>query len=248
MATTRIASVHFAPVQASRIYKASGYRLPAVALNAEPAILLVDDVMQYDDGPFTTGQNGNREKRSYPVMNYEIARCIVAEWTASGLGMNPEQHPGIWIVRDRIPMMKLDGNNNEIAQLDVFGKQVFREATADEKVELWEDDLANNRRADRAYAEWCFAQGNAKAEDKRVIQFIPYNYKLAARHYGFEADWLKGGAAIESMQCPYCTKVIGKTAKMCMHCAQPVDLQWWAEFQARKDSELRDAKKQLQAA
>ncbi len=250
MSICRIASIHYAPVKALRIYRGHPYEIKGVALNTPPLLLETHDIVQRDEGPVTTGPGGGkRQVLQYPVLGEEIARCLVAEWTENGLGMTPDSHPGIWVVRDRIPVMKKDPlSGEEVADLDVFGKQVFRSATAEEAVQMWEDDIATARRVDRAYAEWCYVDGNRIAADIRNIQFIPKNYKLAARQYGLEADWLKEGAALEVRPCISCTKVISKRAIVCPHCQQVVDFERYAAMQVQKDQALRDAKKSLQAA
>lgn len=241
---TLVASIYFHPVTAHRHYRGSTYALPAVPLNGEPAILTCDDLMQYDDGPYNSGPGGQqREKKQWPVYGEEIARDVVGEWTTTGLGMNPDCHPGIWVVRDRLPVMKIEKNGEVVPETDFQGKQVFRPATPDEKATMWAEDLLENRRADRAYAEACWLKAEALAADPKTRQFISNVYKSAARQYGMPGQWVKEAAALESRQCGACGTVNPAENFVCQKCTQPIDLARWAQWTTEKDAALRDAKK-----
>lgn len=246
---TRVASIHFAPVKAERSIYGGYYALPAVPLAGDPAIIEVADRVQHDEGPITSGPGGGRRQPlHYAVYGHEIAADIVGQWTSNSLGMTPDSHPGIWVVRDAIHATRIDQNGDEIALLDGFNKQVFRPATPEEAKRMWTEDVANARRADRAYAEWCYIKGNEIASDARMIQFVSRNYKLAARQYGLEADWLREGAELEVRPCISCTRVISKRAIVCPLCQQVNDFERYAVLQAQKDNALREEKKRQQAA
>lgn len=258
MSTARIASVHFAPVVAKRNYRGNHYKIPACPLNAEPIIIEVRDLIQRDWGSMLAGTNKRQEHR-WPVLGEEIANCVVGEWTGTtsvGPGMNPECHPGIWVVRDRLPVTQtqqtgiVDGEATyeERMILDAENKTSFREASAQEARAMWAEDLEKARYSDRKYAEWCWRQGNHIVEIWRrggepVPREMPEVYKLAAKQYGLEADWLKEAAASDSRKCPHCGTLGSKHTFICAACTQPVDLEKWATFQAQKDAALRDAKK-----
>lgn len=243
MSSAKIASIYFAPVHGDRSIYGGIYDLPAVALGAEPAILVVEDKVQRDEGPYSLGNNGRRVQNIWPVWADDICRDLVREWTAGGLGMTHDSHPGIWIVREKIAITKTDKDGTEQPVFDVMGSQIFRPATAEEASAMWEQDLAHNKVADKAYADWCFMEGNRIAADPRNIQFISKNYKRAAKQYGLAADWLKEGAATAVMPCPLCTKVIPKHSTVCQFCTGVVNVQAYALHQAQKDNALRLAKK-----
>ncbi len=248
MALARVASVHFAPVTALRDIYGGQYEIPAVGLGQKPVILEVEDKVQRDEGPISTGPGGGRRQPlRYHVDGYDIARDIVGQWSSNGLGMTPEAHPGIWVVRDRLPVMKKDLLGKEDYVMDGFGNQTFRPANIQEAKQMFDEDEAAARRADRAYAEWCYVDGNRIAADARNIQFIPKNYKMASRQYGLEADWLREGAALEVKPCISCTRVISKRAIVCPLCQQVNDFERYAVLMMQKDNALREAKK-LQAA
>lgn len=245
---TRVASIHFAPVEAERSIYGGYYKMPIVPLGTAPEILIVTDKVQRDEGSISLGPGGGkRAQLRYHVDSYDIAVCIVNQWTLNGYGMTPQRHPGIWIVRERLPETQIvDGKEQFV--MDGFGKQVFRAATKEEAAAMWLEDLAANKLADRAYAEWCFVDGNRIASDARNIQFIPENYKRAARHYGLQAEWLKEGAALMVAPCPRCTKIISQHAIICPQCNEPVDLQRYAMWEAEKAAAIRDAKKNMPVA
>lgn len=254
MSNCRIASVHFAPVTVKRNYRGQAYTIPACTLGGEPNILEVRDLIQRDWGSMLAGTNKRQEHR-WPVLGEEIANCLVGEWTGTttvGLGMNPLCHPGIWIVRDRLPAtektQKLINEGGYITyeerlMLDADNRTSFRAASPDECREMWLEDLGMARLADRRYAEWCWADGNRISDNDKHNQLIPPNYKLAARMYGLDASWLKEAASQNSMPCPSCEKLVSKSTIVCQFCQQPVNMERWAAFQAQKDVALRDAKK-----
>ena len=257
MGTTRIASVHWFEVTAKRRYRGESYVIPAAELNGAPRTLETRDLFQNEEGPTMPGTN-KRQKLQYLVTGEEIAHCIVGEWTGTtvvGLGMNPDRHPGIWIVRDRIPVIEqgqkiVDGvklTYEEKMVLDAAGSQVFRPATEAEFKEMWDADLAHARAADRAYAEWCWGEGNRihrawqQGSKEPVPREMPPLYKAAARHYGLDAEWLKEAASSNMKQCEHCDHMIRKDAMLCGNCHQPNDLQKWAAWTAQKEAALLDA-------
>jgi len=241
--TCTIASVHFAPVKATRIYSGRPYEIPGVPLGGNPVLLGLEDITQHDEGPVSSGPGNNRrQKLRYIVTAQEQAFCLIREWTESGLGMDPERHPGLWVVRDRLPVTEIDKNTgNELFVLDEFGHQVFREADAEEKEEMWAEDLARNRRCDRAYGEWCWNEGNKISQDGKWNHLIPPNYRAAATHYGLDADWLKTAASVDAKPCPSCGKLGAKENFMCRYCQQPTDLERWAAWTAAKDRAMAAA-------
>jgi len=249
MSIARVCSIAFCEAKAERSIYGGYYYMPPVPLGDKPYILDVADKVQRDEGPVSTGPgDGKRQQLRYHVDCYHIALDIVSQMTQHGLGMTPAAHPGIWIIRDRLPLVTADDKGNTTPVFDGFNQQMFRPATTEEMQAMWDEDLIAARKADRAYAEWCYIDGNRIAADVRNIQFIPRNYKLAARQYGLEADWLKEGAALEVKPCVYCTKIISKRAIVCPHCQQVNDNERYAAMQVSRDNAVREAKKQAQAA
>jgi hypothetical protein len=230
----RVASVYFAPVRAERMF-GGPYEIPGVPLGGEPAFLVIEDRMQVEQGPYQLGTNGKRSRRRYLVLGESIARDVVAEWSQNGVGMTPQCRPGIWVVREQLPLINEDGT----PQVDADGIPQWRPATEIEKESMWAEDLAAARAADRAYANMLFMQANAMAEDPRLIPFIAPHARLAAKHYGLEAEWMKQDAALHVKTCPYCTKVIPAKAIKCPKCTEIVDLEAYAEQEAKRKDYLR---------
>jgi hypothetical protein len=258
MASAKIASIHWYPVETQRAYRGASYQLPAVGeLNGKPKFLTTHDLFQFDKGPMMPGTN-KRQDLQYLVRGEEIARCIVGEWTGTtmqGMGMNPDRHPGIWIIRTHLPVIERtkktvddeDLTYEEKMVLDASGSQVFREADHLEKQQMWDYDFAHAVKADRAYAEWCWDQGNQiyhawmHPGGKPVPREIPPLYKAAARHYGLDADWLKEAASSNMKNCAHCDNMIRKDAMLCGKCLEPNDLKRWAKWKAIKEQAVLEA-------
>lgn len=237
--TAKIASIFFAPVRAERPF-GGPYEIPAVPVGAEPVILNVTDRIQFEEGPYQLGNNGRRAKRRYLVYGETIARDLVHEWTANGVGMNPQCRPGIWVVRERLPVLNDDGT----PVLDAEGIGTWRAATDEERDAMWIEDLNAARAADRSYAHMLFIQANAMADDPRLIPFIAPNARIAAKQYGLTAEWLREDAALAVKSCPYCTKVIPSKAIKCPRCTEIVDVEGYAILESQKAQALRLAKQE----
>lgn len=237
--TAKVASIHFAPVECDRTTFGFGFfRMPAVAHGAEPAILLIPDKVQIEEGPYQWGQNGQRSKRKHPHAGETIARDVVGHWTQNGLHMRPDCRPGIFLVRERIPLLHESG----APVLDAEGFPQWRDATDWEKESMYAEDLAASRKADRAYASALYVKANSMADNPRLIPLISDVTKLGARHYGLDAEWLKENAASDVKPCPMCTKIIATKAILCPFCHGVADLDRWAASETIKNATLKTAR------
>lgn len=245
MATCKVASTFFAPVRADRSAFGHGpYEIPAVPLGGSPVVITITDKIQREEGTYQYGSRGKREKKQYLITGEAIAQDIVGEWTQNGVGMNPQCHPGIWVVRDRFPITDEHG----VSLLDAENRALWRPATPEEQAAMWTEDLANNKAADRTYALDLFAKANAMAEDPRMIPYIAPNAKLAAKQYGLDADWLREGASLDVKSCPLCTKMIAQRAIVCPHCREVVDLDAHAQREVAKQAAVKSARQNQQVA
>ena len=250
---TRVASIHFDTLTASRRYRGQAYVIPPAKLGADPNIIVTRDLIETDEGPWLGATK--RQKIQNVVKGEEIARCIVGQWdgsTVPGTGTNPMRHPGVWVVRERMPVTEkqqkiVDGENltyEERMVLDASGANVFRPATDEERRAMWEEDLAHARAADRAYAEWCWSEGNRiwlawqRGSKEPVPREIPPTYKKAAIQYGLDAEWLKEAASSNAQACPTCEKLVSRTALICQFCSEPIDIERWAKWKAQKERAL----------
>jgi endogenous inhibitor of DNA gyrase (YacG/DUF329 family) len=244
MSTARIASVYFYPVHADRSTFGHGpYDIPAVPRGADPIILELTDKVQVEEGPYILGQGGKRQKRRYLINAGDIARDLVNEWAASGHMMTPECHPGIFMVRETIPLIHEGGERDGQIQMDAEGKALYRDATAAEKKQMWDEDLAAAHNANQIYGHrliqdaTAFTDGNPKR-----IPLVPPPARAAATHFGVVAPWMREGAALDVVNCPMCTRSISKEAVVCPHCQQVVDMDRWAEREALKGAAIKQAK------
>lgn len=241
MGVARIASIYFMEVTAERNF-GGPYIMPAVALGDEPVILHLKDVVQTEEGSYSLGSNGRRSKRKHLVRGEDIAKDLVAEWSQHGIGMNPQRSPGIWMVRDQLPLVHPNG----MPVVDADGVSQWREANEEERAIMWAQDYAAAQMRDRAYAELLFHQANIMAEEPRLVPLIPEMCKLAAKQYGLEAEWLKEGLQLLVKACAYCTKVIPGAAIKCPKCGEVVDIEAYALLEARKLQALKLAKDNAQ--
>jgi hypothetical protein len=216
--TTKVASVHFALVRAERIYRGEAYELPAVEANAQPALLTVTDEIQRWEGPYSGSTGKGRSKHSTLIHGEDIARDIVNQWTTGGVHMGATCHPGIWVVREQIPLV----NEKGASVRDADGRAQWRPATDAEQKSMWAEDLAEAKAADAAYAQALFDYANSRAQDPRLIPFIPKNCRLAAERYGLQAEWLRPNAGTQRA-CPFCQKFIPANAVKCPNCQEVVD-------------------------
>jgi hypothetical protein len=244
MALAMVASIYFAPVSTTRVYAAGPYELPAVPPGADPVLLPITDRLQIEQGPVSLGVNGRRSERQHLVQGEVIARDIVGEWTEHGVGMTPQCRPGIWVVRDRKPIIN---EETGIAAIGANGVALWRPATEEERLEMWMEDLAAARMADHAYANALFIHASAMAENPKLIPLIPKNARLAAKQYGLTAEWLRENAALHVRPCPYCTHIIPSTAIKCPKCTEVVNVEAYVSLEAQKQVLMKAAKEAQRA-
>jgi hypothetical protein len=232
---TKVASIHFAPLHAERHFGGL-YDLPAVPLGSDPAILTIPDRRQVEQGPISFGQNGRRSVRVFVVNGEDIARDVVAQWTENGIFMTPQCRPGVWLVRDTVPLVKEDGT----VEKDADGKPMFRMATGEEQRFMFAEDLMAARAADREYAYRVYQKAEADTQDKRLIPYVSPVAKLGARQYGMDAEWVADSVQAANIKnCQYCTKIIPGRAIKCPHCQEVVDVDAYARLEAEKKIAMR---------
>lgn len=237
----KVASVHFHHLKAEYPTFGGYYEIPAVPLNGEPFILELSEKIELSQGPYETSQQkGKREQRRTLITPDTIATELVRVWTQNRIGCNHLVHPGVWQVRERIPV--LDGNGVQI--LDIENRGVFQDATPEQIESMFAEDLAAARSADAGYANYLIGEGNSKASDPRgnLIPFISAVARAAAKTYRPEVTWLREGAGLEMKTCPYCTQPCPATAIKCPRCLEVVDMEAFATLEARKAEYLRIAK------
>ncbi len=253
MSTAHIASIHFHPVHADRKQFGFGcYDIPAVPLGDKPFILEVADKVQVERGPYI--HSTDKKKRSitrFPATGQEIARDLVDTWAAKGLGMEPSCRPGIWVVRESMPVLWDKDNIDEGGKVvnpkgshmtDAEGTGIWREATPEERKAMWDEDHAASVAADVAYAEMLIA--NVNAMDERLwAKFISPVSKAAAAHYKIATSWNTKAGALQRVACPHCKEQVMKGAVRCKHCAQIIDPEAAALLDARQENSMLKAKK-----
>ena len=247
---SRIASVHFAPLMAARNYRSEPYFIPAWKRGTEPQILIIEQRLQYD----RTAYNGQkfRELITKLVQSYEIAHDLVKQWTNYGIYMSEQAHPGVWFVRDRLPVMNEDGTQ----MVDLEKKAVFREATPEEKRQMWEEDLHANMTADAAYADILISKGmeihNSPEKHISDAGSRPSDLmKLAARAFGVDAPFLHQTTDANLKTCPVCTSKIHGAAIKCPKCLEVIDQVAFDQYKKRAREvaiEVKHLEKQQQTA
>jgi hypothetical protein len=224
--TKSIASLYFIPCHAERHKYGGVFDLPAVPKGAKPFLLTVPDHTEMEKQPHIVG--GHQIPRS--ILGEEIASCVVKEWAENGLGMSPECGPGIWVVRDTIPLTNEKGE----LQIDPFtGRALNRMATDAEKAEMWEADLAFNIARQERWGEYLIGQGDILDADpnRKMAVLISPAMRAAATYYGRAVKWLDRKIKHDDRRsCPFCMESIPTATVICTHCKQVVDQKRYAEL------------------
>lgn len=213
----RIASIYFAPLKAERTLYGGYYDIPAVAKGAEPFVLTIGDKIQRSQEPSPDGKSKITQK--YLVNGRDIANDILREWTRDSLGMTPECRPGVWIVRDEVPLTNEDGT----PVVDADKAAQWRPATDTEKQTMWAEDLESARIANANWGDYLIQSGDVLAEDPKQWVLIGPLRRIACRYYGKDRPWLQELKDSDIKKCPYCTKAIPIQAVKCPSCLEVVD-------------------------
>jgi hypothetical protein len=224
----QIASIHFEAKTAKRDAYAGNFHLPAVPKGAAPVVISIPDHIQREQGTYTEG----RQLRRYTILGEEIAKDIMAEWTEQAIGMTPECHPGIWLIRDVVPALLPSGQQ----EISIDRQAVVRLATDTERAQMWEEDLQAARQADANWAEYLIERGDVLARKIEERVLITPTMRAAAIHYGRERDWLHALKDTDVRACPYCTTMVPVQSVVCPKCTQVVDAEAWAKLESLKSA------------
>lgn len=238
----KIASVHFAPLKAERGRPLRKYVVPAADGIGKVQILIVNQALEYDQGPY--GPNKIREQYERLITAMEIGNDLIREWTQSGIYMGADDEgkdarPGAWLVRERVAVTDAEG----VQQLDITRRLVFRPATETEFKQMWEEDLANAIDSDARYGDRLIKKGIAIHSDPKSHAGIPLSgpMRLAAKFYTVAAPYLHGVTKTGVKDCQYCRSVIDERAVICPSCQKVVD-QYEAFMIEKRDKEARDTR------
>lgn len=242
--SAKIASIHFHPLKADRGVYGGYYSIDAVPVGGDPIVIMIEDKIQYWQGPYAmSGVEGRRSQHSTRIAAEDIAADIVREWTENGVGKSQDSHPGVWVVREKRPVLNPDGT--WVMGLDKHA--VFEPATFEECQQMFKEDLAKARACDANYASYLIQDANAIASDPRGnrIPFIQPVARAAAKAYRPDVMWLREGAALQMKICPYCTKPVAESAIKCPSCSEIIDFEAYGRMEARKNESVRKAKEDL---
>ncbi len=222
----KIASIYFDDVELDRDLYGGHYRIAAVPKGAEPTIIIIKDEVQRWQQPHIFQKAIKRDH----ISALSIALDCILHWTRNAPGMSPDCHPGIWLVRDEMPLLKENG----LPETDADGKQQTRAATDEEKELMWAEDLAHARVADAAWAAFRIQQADAWYETPKDRMFIGTNHRRAAQHYGKERAWLKTLQETDQKQCQFCKTHNQFDAVICANCHQIIDVVRYRQLKARE--------------
>jgi hypothetical protein len=237
--TTRIATNYFEAKAAERTLYGGTFSAPAVPKGHPPFILTIPDHIQREQRPHIIG--GGRTPET--IFGEHIAADIRREWAEEGMGMNTACGPGIWVVRDVIPLLNPDGT----MLLDVDKKAQYRPATEDEKEQMWAEDLAEQSARQEAWALYLKEQGDILDADpeKKRGRLISPTMRAAVAYYGYSVPWLdsrKAKAAGDVKVCQWCAKENPAAVIKCQHCHEVVDA---ARYTLQKEIERLAGKSAL---
>lgn len=216
--TAKIASIYYLPLEALREkYTSVPFKLPAVPKNGSPEILVVNDYVQMEKQPYILGGG----HKPVTIKGEEIAACLVKEWSENGLGQSPDCGPGIWIVRETVPV--IDDLGNYV--VDAAKKPQFRAATDEEKAAMFEEDHLKAIERQEKWGDYLIQEGNILASDPegRKIRLISPAMKESAKYFGREVPWTSTLKAGDRKTCPFCAKSISPVAAVCEFCNNVVD-------------------------
>lgn len=217
--TKQIASIYFSAVHAERKLYSGVYDIPAVEFGAAPFILTVTDKRQRSQEPSPDGKN--KITRVDLIDGKEIALDILREWCEAGEGMAPQCRPGMWLVRDEIPVYIEDGPQKGLPEVDADGRPVWRQATEREKSEMFKEDFQAAKQAQAAFADYKIR--NADSLEQKAWKFIDPAARVAARYYGRDREWLAELRDGDVKSCGFCVKKIPAASLVCMYCQNVVD-------------------------
>lgn len=241
MSMARICSLHWMPLHAERKMfedidrekKCGGiYDIQAVSPGGAPAIITIRDMRQTERGGYA--DSANQKQRSihrYIIDGQNIARDLVNQWAYQGVGMTEGCRPGVWVLRDSLPVVD-PTTGVQLVDADGIGER--RPATAEEQREMLAEDIEKYRAADQEFASLEVMKANSQAENPKLVEFITKRAKKAAERLQVEAAWLKP-AALATRHCPFCESIVSKTAIVCRFCHNVIDA---AGFDA-KERELK---------
>lgn len=230
-----IASVHFAPLTARRNYRSTPYTIDGIAKEGDPAnVLLIKDTREVEWGAY----DGNvaRKLNRYTVTALEIASDIISQWTQWGLWMSPDSHPGVWLVREELPVFGEDGKQI----IDEDQKPVTRRATDEERAAMWAEDEARERLATSVYADRLIARADEIADDPKANAGNPISTLMrdAAVFRGADRGWLHKRPGMAQKTCNFCGGTILADVIKCIHCSEVVDPVRYAQAKAALEAAL----------
>lgn len=229
MSTVRIATIYPIAMRVQRPIYQGDFKFPAVPFGAEPFILEIKDHYEWNDRPFFEGTvNGRLRRRRDVIAADEIANDIIRELTQSHPDAAPGCHPGIWIVRERVPLHDEKG----LPILDADAKASFREMSEAEKKAAWAEDLEANRQAQAAWGERAIQKGNIMAQEPKAVPFIPDYCKEMAKYYGQSPKWLNRITEGNTKKCQWCAQIIDRESIICPECGKTVDFKRYAQLEA----------------
>lgn len=228
--TKTIASIYPLPLSAKRPLYMGVFNLPAVPRGSGPFLLEIKDHVQVETEPWFKGMTaGGRQKQTrITVTGEEIAADLMNEWAEQIVDSSPDCRPGVWIVRDSIPVTDMK-DGREVPAADAEGRQIHRSATKEECAQMFAEDHARAEQVQANYAEKAFLKGNVMADNVKAIPFIPQYCRTLSTAYGHTPTWLKRSVDVDVKKCPACMREIARGAWKCGHCQEIVDPQAAAE-------------------
>ena len=220
-----VASIFFTELRVERPLYGGNFVLPAVARGQAPYLLPVNDHIQIERMPFIAG--GGIVPRV--IAGEHIAADIVMHVSELGMGMSTDTGPGVWAVRDRVPLVNEEDGS---WQLHADGKPVTREASDSERNQMFAEDLANATARQERYGQYLIAEGDRYNENVKERILITTRMKAACVYYHRERPWLIDLRDGDMKLCPFCMASIDARAIKCPKCSEIVDAARFASLTA----------------
>lgn len=175
---------------------------------------------------------------------YEIADDLIGWWTRLGMGMTGACHPGVFVVRDRVPETELDEKGNMRYRLDAKKRTIFRPATNEERTAMWKEDFAHAKDADAQYGEYLIVKGDfihgLPTDDSRRVPGISPQMRMACDFYGVKRKWTLEVTSSTTKNCPMCTEAVAGVAILCPKCGWCLDPQTYRRLIKEQRALLKD--------
>lgn len=236
--TKQIATIHFQGRKLERPLYGGYFEIPAVPKGAPPFLYTINDHIQLVEIPLTT------KRRPETIFAQHIAFDCVHHWAYTAMGNSTDCGPGIWIVRDVIPITAEGG----LPVMGADGLPQVRPATDEERLAMWSEDLQRAIQRQERWGEWLINKGDEWDVNPKQRVYISDEMKLACEYYDRPRPWTGKVTMGDRKICQFCGTTFMAGVFKCPNCKEVVDLTAYNnEIRRQKEAEASYRAAQQQA-